>query len=115
MSALPGEPNTVLLASPRPSTGVSASAKDLDSVTKYDYIVVGTGTAGCVLAARLSEDPNVSVLAIESGHSDLKQLFSRMPAGFGQLFHSAADHDLATAVEPGCKSRNLYWPRGKMM
>ncbi|KAB8337036.1 hypothetical protein FH972_021340 [Carpinus fangiana] len=114
-SFIPGEPNTALLASPSPDTGAEASAEQLSNVREYDYIVVGTGTAGCVLANRLTEDPSVSVLAIESGHSDLKQIFSRIPAAFGQLFGTAADWDLWTEKEANCNSRKLAWPRGKML
>lgn len=103
-----------MLASPRPNAG-QVSAADLKNVREYDYIIVGTGTAGCVLANRLTEDPNVTVLAIEAGHSDLKQIFSRIPAGFGRLFGTAADWNFWTAKEPGCNDRKMYWPRGKML
>ncbi|KAK4500344.1 hypothetical protein PRZ48_008533 [Zasmidium cellare] len=113
-SVLPGEPNTALLATPRPNTS-PVSAKDLQNAREYDYIIIGTGTAGCVLANRLSEDSNSTVLAIEAGHSDLKQLFSRIPAGFGRLFGTAADWAFHTAKEPGCNDRQLFWPRGKML
>lgn len=121
-SKFPGEPNTVLLATPRPSISLTqdtphdrATAKDLENVQAYDYIVVGGGTAGCVLASRLTEDPAVSVLIIESGHSDLRQLFSRFPAGYTNLFKTSADHDLVTAEEPECDGRAMQWPQGKML
>lgn len=114
---IPGEPNTALLASPSPnvSSSKAASAKDLENVQSYDYIIVGAGTAGCVLANRLTEDPNVRVLAIESGYSDLKQIFSRIPAAFARLFRTPADWDINTEKEPGCNGRQLSWPRGKMV
>ena len=121
-SKFPGEPNTVLLATPRPSVSLTehghqdrATAKDLENVQAYDYIVIGGGTAGCVLASRLTEDPALSVLVIESGHSDLRQLFSRFPAGYTNLFKTSADHDLVTASEPECDGRAMQWPRGKML
>lgn len=113
-SVLPGEPNTALLATPRSNTG-SVSLKDLQNVREYDYVIIGTGTAGCVLANRLTEDATSTVLAIEAGHSDLKQLFSRIPAGFGRLFRTAADWAFYTAKEPGCNDREMFWPRGKML
>ncbi|KAI5362616.1 putative glucose-methanol-choline oxidoreductase, FAD/NAD(P)-binding domain superfamily [Septoria linicola] len=113
-SVLPGEPNTALLASPRPNTG-DVTAKDLANAREYDYIIIGTGTAGCVLANRLTEDANSTVLGIEAGHSDLKQIFSRIPAGFGRLFGTAADWAFSTAKEPECNNREMFWPRGKML
>lgn len=78
-------------------------------------MIIGTGTAGCVLANRLTEDANTTVLAIEAGHSDLKQLFSRIPAGFGRLLGTAADWAFHTAKERECNDRELFWPRGKML
>lgn len=104
-----------MLASPRPHISTQITAKDLETATEYDYIIVGTGTAGCVIANRLTESPDVSVLAIESGHSDLKQLFSRIPAAFARLFKSAADHDIRTTPQTGAGGRSMQWPRGKML
>lgn len=114
-SKFPGETNAALLASPRPHSSEHASAKDLENVQEYDYIIVGTGTAGCVIANRLTEDPSITVLAIESGHSDLKQLFSRIPAAFAQLFSSGADWDITTEPQQHANGRKMYWPRGKML
>ena len=91
------------------------SAQDLGGVREYDYVIVGGGTAGCVLANRLTERKDVTVLVIEAGHSDLKQIFSRIPAGFARLFNTAADWAFNTAEEPGCHGRRMYWPRGKML
>lgn len=56
------------------------------AVKQFDYIICGGGTAGCVLASRLTEDPNVSVLLVEAGESDQKVMFSRVPAGWANLF-----------------------------
>lgn len=55
-------------------------------VRQFDFVICGGGTAGCVLASRLTEDPDVSVLLVEAGESDQRQLFSRVPAGWGNLF-----------------------------
>jgi choline dehydrogenase-like flavoprotein len=78
----------------------------------HDYVIVGGGSAGCVLAARLSEDAGVRVLLIEAGgrgkHPNIK-----IPAAFAKQFHTKLDWDLATEPEPHCNGRSLYIPRGK--
>ena len=63
----------------------------------YDYVIVGAGSAGCVLAARLSEDPDVSVLLIEAGPPDDKENI-HVPAAFGSLFKTDVDWDYATVA-----------------
>jgi choline dehydrogenase-like flavoprotein len=77
-----------------------------------DYVIVGAGSAGCVLAGRLSEDPGVEVLLIEAGGSD-RHPNVRIPAAFAKQFKSKRDWDLATEPEPHCDGRSLYVPRGK--
>jgi choline dehydrogenase len=79
-----------------------------------DYVIVGAGSAGCVLAARLTEDPDVSVTLLEAGGRDSARNIG-IPAAFGQLFRTADDWDYATEPEPGCEGRSLYWPRGKVL
>ncbi|GGX25754.1 GMC family oxidoreductase [Streptomyces noursei] len=79
----------------------------------YDYVVVGAGSAGCVLAARLSEDPDVRVAVIEAGGPDTAQEI-HVPAAFPQLFKSDLDWDLDSEPEPGIGGRRTYLPRGKM-
>ncbi len=79
----------------------------------YDYIIVGAGSAGCVLANRLTEDPNTSVLLLEAGSKDTSP-FIHMPAGVGQLIAGKAyNWGFDTAPEPHLNDRQLYWPRGK--
>jgi choline dehydrogenase len=80
----------------------------------YDYVVVGAGSAGCVVAARLSENPRVKVLLLEAGKSDAKQEI-RIPAAFSKLFHSEYDWDYRTEPEPATANRPRYWPRGKVI
>jgi choline dehydrogenase len=80
----------------------------------YDYVIVGAGSAGCVLAARLSEDPDVSVLLLEAGPADTKENI-HVPAAFGSLFKTDVDWDYATAPEDGCNGRMMYLPRGKVL
>jgi choline dehydrogenase len=79
-----------------------------------DYVIVGAGSAGCVLANRLSEDPSVKVTLIEAGGSD-RDLKVRMPAAFANQFHTRLDWDFATEPEPAVDGRSLYVPRGKML
>src|SRR5215813_3192971 len=80
----------------------------------YDYIIVGTGTAGCVLAARLSEGPHTRVLLLEAGGPD-RTMEIRIPAAFSKLFKSAVDWNYTTEPEPHLNGRQLYWPRGKVL
>jgi choline dehydrogenase-like flavoprotein len=80
----------------------------------YDYVIVGAGSAGCVLAHRLSEDPGVSVLLLEAGPSDDSDLV-RIPGAFPALFRSSRDWDYSTAYEPGANDRRIFLPRGKML
>jgi choline dehydrogenase len=80
----------------------------------YDYVIVGAGSAGCVLANRLSEDPSVRVLLLEAGGAD-RSLKIKIPAAFPQQFHTKLDWDFATEPEPHVDERSLYIPRGKMV
>jgi choline dehydrogenase-like flavoprotein len=84
------------------------------AVDSYDYVIVGGGSAGCVLAARLTEDSDVSVLLVEAGPPDTAQEI-HIPVTFGQLFQSKWDWDYLTDPEPGLDGRRRYLPRGKML
>ena len=79
----------------------------------YDYIIVGAGSAGCVLANRLSADPKTKVLLLEAGKKDTSP-FIRMPTGVGQLLSGTTyNWSFDTAPEPHLENRRLFWPRGK--
>jgi len=78
-----------------------------------DYIVVGTGSAGAVVANRLSEHPGVEVVALEAGPAD-KNKFVHIPAGFPKLFRTNLDWDYFTEPQPHLGDRQIYWPRGRM-
>ncbi|KLI98877.1 choline dehydrogenase [Luteimonas sp. FCS-9] len=81
----------------------------------YDYIVVGAGSAGCVLAHRLSADPQVRVLLLEAGPND-SHPFIHMPAGLARLVHRKdVNWDYDTAPEPQLDGRRLWWPRGRVI
>ncbi|MFO0659233.1 MAG: GMC family oxidoreductase N-terminal domain-containing protein [Polyangiaceae bacterium] len=80
----------------------------------FDYIVVGAGTAGCVVAARLSEDPSVRVALIEAGGTDTRP--DVMIPGAASLLHrSSADWKLYTEPMSGLRGRRIYYPRGKVV
>lgn len=80
-----------------------------------DYLIIGAGSAGCVLANRLSADPANQVTLIEAGGSDLS-LWVRMPIGYGGAFyHPRLNWQFTTQPVPGLQGRTSYWPRGKVL
>src|SRR3546814_7278009 len=84
------------------------------AMRSYDFIIVGAGSAGCVLASRLTEDPDVSVLLLEAGGWDWNPLI-HIPLGVGKLVRSSL-HSWGywTEPEPHLDDRRLYWPRRKI-
>ena len=81
---------------------------------RYDYVIIGAGSAGCVLASRLTEDPQVKVLLLEAGGKD-SSLMVKMPAGVGTLIAKQGVYNWGfwTEEEPNLENRKLWWPRGK--
>ena len=80
----------------------------------YNYIIVGAGSAGCVLAARLSADPAVSVLLLEAGPADDVDEI-RAPAALNRLFQTEYDWNYLTVPQHRAAGRSIYWPRGKVL
>jgi choline dehydrogenase len=78
----------------------------------YDYVVIGAGSAGCTIASRLTEDPEVRVLLLEAGGSN-RRLEVRAPLAFAKQFHTKLDWDYWTEPEPHLNGRRIYSPRGE--
>jgi choline dehydrogenase len=82
---------------------------------EFDYLIVGAGSAGCVLAERLSADGRTRVLVLEAGGSD-RRFFVQMPLGYGKCFHDpAVNWCYRTEPDPGLGGQADYWPRGKVV
>ncbi|MGB3370867.1 MAG: GMC family oxidoreductase N-terminal domain-containing protein [Rhodococcus sp. (in: high G+C Gram-positive bacteria)] len=79
-----------------------------------DYVVVGAGSSGAVLANRLSADPRNSVVLLEAGPQD-KNKFAHIPAAFSKLYRSDVDWNYDSEPQPELKGRSIFWPRGKML
>lgn len=85
-----------------------ASAAD-----QYDYVIIGAGSAGCALAARLAEDSSKNILVIEAGPADSHQAI-HVPVAFPQLFKTAFDWDYTSVPQEGLAGNTVYIPRGKV-
>ena len=84
-------------------------------MTPYDHVIVGAGSSGCVLAARLSEDPQRKVLLLEAGPPD-RFLWIHIPIGYGKtMWDKRVNWCFETDPDPGMDGRRIYWPRGKTL
>ena len=80
----------------------------------YDYIIVGGGSAGCVLANRLSADPSINVLLLEAGGSDWNPLF-KMPAGFAKMTKGVASWGWSTIPQKHLNGRVIWYTQAKVI
>ena len=84
-------------------------------MTEFDYIIVGAGSAGCVLANRLTASGRHSVLLLEAGGSD-RRFWLKAPIGYGMSFYNPRVNWMyRTEPDPGLAGRQAYWPRGKVL
>ena len=83
--------------------------------SQFDYIIVGAGSAGCVLANRLTENGKYSVLVLEAGCSD-NRFWIKTPIGYGKAFYDPTVNWMyTTEPDPGINNQCSYWPRGKIL
>jgi choline dehydrogenase len=80
----------------------------------HDVVIVGAGTAGCVLASRLTENPDLSVLLIEAG-APARRLETKIPAAFSKLYRSKLDWGDSTVPQPALDGREIVFPRGRAL
>ena len=80
----------------------------------FDYIIIGAGSSGCVLANRLTEDPEVNVLILEAGGPDDTEMI-HTPVRLIELWGTKYDWDYYTVPQEGCNGRQIHWPRGKTL
>ncbi|MDO9710250.1 GMC family oxidoreductase [Paracraurococcus lichenis] len=94
----------------------SVRREQVAAVHTTDILVLGAGSAGCVIAARLSEDAATQVALIEAGPAAWRDPWIRIPAGFARLYSSGKyDWRFHTEPEPGLEGRSIHWPRGKVV
>src|ERR1700726_713268 len=92
-----------------------AATNPASDVTEFDYVIVGAGSAGCVLANRLSADGKTSVLLLEAGPKD-SNIWIHVPLGYGRLFKDKTVNWMyQTEPEPGLDGRSVFQPRGKVL
>jgi choline dehydrogenase len=93
----------------------TSRANHPSDIAEFDYVVVGAGSAGCVLANRLSADGKYSVLLLEAGPQD-KNIWIHVPLGYGKLFkEKSVNWMYQTEPEPGLGGRSVFQPRGKVL
>ena len=93
----------------------NSAMTDQSEIIETNYVVVGAGSAGCVVAARLSEDPSVSVTVLEAGVPD-RSIWIHIPIGYGKtIVDPRLNWRYETEPDPGIAGRRMYWARGKVL
>lgn len=82
---------------------------------RFDYLVIGGGTAGLVVAARLSEDPSINVGVLEAGYASFDSPSVNVPGRYGETLETPLDWQYRTTPQAGLGGRSLAWPRGKVL
>ncbi len=100
---------------PKRGRQMADSTTEPETLGSFDYVIVGAGSAGCVLANRLSADPDVSVLLLEAGGRD-NYIWIHIPVGYLYTMNNPrTDWCFSTEPEPGLNGRALSYPRGKVL
>src|ERR1700761_8926986 len=107
----PLAPVHLAVGNPACNTAGLEGATAMQGLGEFDYVIVGAGSAGCVLANRLSADPSTRVLLLEAGGSDRKMNI-RIPVGFAKQFRTDLDWNYDSEPEPSLIGRSMYLPRG---
>lgn len=102
------------MATTRASSRATTSGTAGGTAGLYDYVIVGAGSAGATLAARLTEDPACRVVLLEAGPADANPLI-HIPAAFAELFDGKVDWGYRTVHQAALGGRTVYWPRGKTL
>ena len=98
-----------------PTSTSPTTAPSSFSYQTFDYLVIGGGTAGLVVASRLSENPNIRVGVLEAGPSALDEPLINIPGRFGESLGTNYDWKFETVPQDGIMGRQLAWPRGKVL
>lgn len=97
-----------------PIAAASPSPKDF-AECEFDYLIIGGGTAGLVVAARLSEDPSIKVGVLEAGPASFDLQSVNVPGRYGETLETPLDWQYHTTPQIGLGGRSLAWPRGKLL